>query len=110
MHLKFCALGEPATGQRMYDTHCEEAPPPSTCGKAVSVAPLQIYVSSSAEGWWIKLMTFGVGENAGEVEHIRALEKEKGLTPDWDINSYMTVSCPAYSLCLLAGLRLGHRT
>ena len=42
-------------------------------------------------------MACGVGENAGEVEHIQALEKEKGVTPDWDINSFMTVSCPAYS-------------
>ena len=51
----------------------------------------------SISGMTDQQMVFGVGEDAGEVEHIRALEKEKGVTPDWDINSYMTVSCPACS-------------
>eukprot|EP00208_Stichococcus_sp_RCC1054_P006723 CAMPEP_0206141786 /NCGR_PEP_ID=MMETSP1473-20131121/14100_1 /ASSEMBLY_ACC=CAM_ASM_001109 /TAXON_ID=1461547 /ORGANISM="Stichococcus sp, Strain RCC1054" /LENGTH=1124 /DNA_ID=CAMNT_0053536477 /DNA_START=231 /DNA_END=3601 /DNA_ORIENTATION=+ len=33
----------------------------------------------------------GAGHKKGEVEHIRALEKEKGVVPDWDVNAYMLV-------------------
>ena len=45
---------------------------------------------------------------ADEIEHIRALEKEKGVTPDWDINAYMVVrpqGCGARDSLIRAGIR-----